>query len=121
MGALLEPDIIGKLMLEAFGASDAGCVRGNNEDYYLVAPALGLYVVADGMGGAQVGEHASKLVAETLWEVVQKQVSCAADGVSIHAEGPVGPGESLLVGAFHEANRRVMEAAVSDPAMEGIR
>src|SRR5271169_4770770 len=64
----VEPGIIGKLMLEAFGASDAGCVRNNNEDYYLVAPAIGLYIVADGMGGAQAGEHASKLAAETLWE-----------------------------------------------------
>jgi serine/threonine protein phosphatase PrpC len=57
-------------MLEAFGASDPGCVRANNEDYYLIAPSIGLYVVADGMGGAQAGEHASKLAAETLWEEV---------------------------------------------------
>ena len=35
-------------MLEAFGVSDPGCVRTNNEDYYLLAPAIGLYVVADG-------------------------------------------------------------------------
>ena len=39
-------------MFEAFGASDPGCVRTNNEDYYLVAPSIGLYLVADGMGGA---------------------------------------------------------------------
>ena len=57
-------------MLEAFGVSDPGCVRTNNEDYYLLAPAIGLYVVADGMGGANAGEHASKLAAETVWEVL---------------------------------------------------
>ena len=57
-------------MLEAFGASDPGCVRANNEDYYLLAPSIGLYVVADGMGGAQAGETASKLATETLWETV---------------------------------------------------
>ena len=45
-------------MLEAFGISDPGCIRANNEDYYLLAPQIGLYVVADGMGGAQAGEHA---------------------------------------------------------------
>ena len=61
-----RPVIIGKFMLEACGASDPGCVRGNNEDYYLLKPDLGLYVVADGMGGAQAGEHASRLAAETL-------------------------------------------------------
>ena len=121
MSGILEPDIIGKIMLEAFGASDAGCVRSNNEDYYLVAPALGLYVVADGMGGALAGEHASKLAAETLWEVVQKNASCISEGVAGRGEAGVGTtGESFLVGAFHEANRRVMEAAAADPAMDGM-
>ena len=93
-------------MLEAFGASDLGCVRSNNEDYYLVAPAIGLYVVADGMGGAQAGEHAAKLAAETLWEVVHQN----ADGVD----------ENVFVEGFHEANRRIMEAASADPALEGM-
>jgi protein phosphatase len=57
-------------MLEAFGASDPGCVRSNNEDYFLVVPAIGLYLVADGMGGAQAGEHASRLAAETIEQAV---------------------------------------------------
>jgi serine/threonine protein phosphatase PrpC len=93
-------------MLEAFGASDPGCVRANNEDYYLMAPSMGLYVVADGMGGAQAGEHASKLATETLWEVVQ--------------ESALPAGAGMLVEAFREANHRVMEAALADPALEGM-
>src|SRR5215469_4693852 len=71
-----EPCIIGRLMIQAFGASDPGCVRNNNEDYFLIAPTLGLYLVADGMGGAKAGEHASKLAAETVREVV-----ASADGI----------------------------------------
>lgn len=98
--------IIRKFMLEAFGASDPGCVRGNNEDYYLLRPNLGLYVVADGMGGAQAGEHASRLAAETLVEVV--------------AAKPEPPDRATLVGAFQEANRRVMQAASTDPSLEGM-
>jgi protein phosphatase len=93
-------------MFEAFGASDPGCVRSNNEDYFLVAPSLGLYVVADGMGGAQAGEHASKLAVETLWEAVYR------------SNGAVD--ENLLVTAFHEANDRVREASEADTAMEGM-
>jgi protein phosphatase len=50
-------------MIEAFGASDPGCVRANNEDYFLVEPSLGLYLVADGMGGAQAGEGKIRAVA----------------------------------------------------------
>jgi len=101
-----EPGIIGKLMIEAFGASDPGCVRNNNEDYFLVASELGLYVVADGMGGAQAGEHASKLAVETVRECVEK------------ANGEIEP--RVLVSAFEEANRRVMEKASQDSTMEGM-
>jgi serine/threonine protein phosphatase PrpC len=101
-----EPGIIGKLMIEASGASDPGCVRSNNEDYFLVAPSIGLYLVADGMGGAQAGEHASKLAAETVWEIVYQN------------SGSVTP--ELLVSAFEEANRRVLAAATADPEMEGM-
>jgi serine/threonine protein phosphatase PrpC len=93
-------------MLEASGASDPGCVRSNNEDYYLVAPSIGLYVVADGMGGAQAGEHASKLAAETLWELVY--------------QSPGAMDTEMLVEAFREANRRVMEAASADSTLEGM-
>jgi protein phosphatase len=92
-------------MLESYGLSDAGCVRANNEDYYLVAPDLGLYVVADGMGGAQAGEHASKLATETVWEIVEKSENSDGD---------------TLLKAFEEANRRVLSEAASDMKFEGM-
>jgi serine/threonine protein phosphatase PrpC len=101
-----EPGIIGKPMIEAFGASDPGCIRNNNEDYYLIVPSIGLYLVADGMGGAQAGEHASKLAADTVKEIIGK------NGGKANAD--------TLVGAFEEANVRVMDAAASDPSMEGM-
>src|SRR5579872_91772 len=93
-------------MLEAFGASDPGCVRSNNEDYFLVVPAIGLYLVADGMGGAQAGEHASRLAAETIEQAVQQ------NGKGMDSDG--------LVVAFGRANQRVMDAAANDPQMEGM-
>ena len=92
-------------MLEAFGLSDPGCVRPNNEDYYLLAPQSGLYVVADGMGGAQAGERASKLAVDTLAEVVAKSGQAGAE---------------MLAEAFQEANNRVMNAASNDVDLEGM-
>src|SRR6185503_6826239 len=94
------------LMLEAYGASDPGCVRSNNEDYFLVVPAIGLYVVADGIGGAQAGEHASRLAAETVMDVVQR------DNGSLNPE--------TLVQALTEANKKVMAAASADARKEGM-
>jgi PPM family protein phosphatase len=97
--------IIDKPMIESFGVSDAGCVRTNNEDYYLIAPEFGLYVVADGMGGAQAGEHASKLAAETVLESVSMAPSIRPE---------------TLLRAFEEANRRVLRAAATDTKLEGM-
>lgn len=98
-------------MIEAYGASNVGCVRTNNEDYFLVAPTNGLYVVADGMGGAQAGEHASKLAVETIFDLVERLDASKRDPETI---------SDTLVGAFEEANRRVMDAASSDPGLEGM-
>ena len=49
-----------KLFLEAFGKSDIGLVRSNNEDSYLVDAEKGIYIVCDGVGGEKAGEIASK-------------------------------------------------------------
>ncbi len=92
-------------MLEAFGLSDPGCVRPNNEDCYLIAPDMGLYVVADGMGGAQAGERASKLAVDTL-------------AAFIAASGLATP--EMLAQAFQEANNHVMNAASNDVNLEGM-
>lgn len=92
-------------MLDAFGVSDPGCVRANNEDYYLLFRDRGLFVVADGMGGAQAGEHASKLAAETVAEFMWQQNHSDAD---------------TLLRAFEEANRQVLQAASNDSQLEGM-
>jgi PPM family protein phosphatase len=92
-------------MLEAVGISNPGCVRSNNEDYYLLAPSLGLYLVADGMGGAQAGEHASKLAAETVAQYVWNS-------------GRHDP--EVLLEAFEQANEQVMTAAKADSNLEGM-
>jgi len=93
-------------MIESFGLSDPGCVRENNEDYFLLLPSAGLYVVADGMGGAQAGEHASRLAVETVRDAITA------------APTPISPDD--LLDAFAKANQRVMKEAEADPAMEGM-
>ena len=92
-------------MLEAFAMSDKGCVRANNEDYCLIEPELGLYVLADGMGGAKAGECASKMAVEAVAESVL--VAARRDS-------------QVLISAMEEANRRVLHAAQSDSSLEGM-
>ena len=92
-------------MLEASALSDKGCVRANNEDYSRIDPEMGLFVLADGMGGAKAGERASRLAVDTVSESILK--------------AQTRDSQALLV-AVEEANRRVLEAAANDPALEGM-
>jgi serine/threonine protein phosphatase PrpC len=92
-------------MLQAAAMSDRGCIRSNNEDCCLAEPEIGLYILADGMGGAKAGERASRMAVDTVAEVVRA----------------AGQRDSqVLLRAVEEANIRVLQAAHSDPTLEGM-
>ncbi len=55
--------------LASAGASNVGAVRRINEDCWIARPDIGLWAVADGMGGHQAGDVASRTVIESLAEV----------------------------------------------------
>ncbi len=93
-------------MLEAFGVSDPGCVRSNNEDYFISDKASGIFILADGMGGAQAGEFASRISAEHLYSFLLEM-----GGVD---------GAGTLEYGFVAANRAVREAAREHPEMDGM-
>jgi len=92
-------------MLQAAYISDRGCVRSNNEDCCLAEPEIGLYVLADGMGGAKAGECASRMAVDTVAEIIRE----------------TGRRDSqVLLKAMEEANSRVLKAAHNDPTLEGM-
>ena len=76
-------------------------MRRHNEDAYVIEPPL--FAIADGMGGAQAGEVASRLATAALKE-----------------SGANGGGEQRIVQLIQEANRRVYDRSSSDPNTSGM-
>jgi protein phosphatase len=81
--------------------TDPGRTRRHNEDSYVIEPPL--FAIADGMGGAQAGEVASRLATAAL------------------KEGQPGAGGELRISdLIQEANRRVYDRSSSDPNTSGM-
>jgi serine/threonine protein phosphatase PrpC len=91
----------GRVVLRSGAATDTGRLRTANQDSFVMLPELGIYVVADGMGGAQGGEVASRMVIEAIEETYRD------------------PGASSLSEVIAEANQRIHEAA-DDPNLRGM-
>ncbi len=84
----------------SIGLTDLGKKRTSNEDAFFIDDTLGLYVVADGMGGHAAGEVASQETVETVYGMVKRQYA------SLHAlREPLDPDNA-------RAACRVMESAV---------
>jgi serine/threonine protein phosphatase PrpC len=101
--------------IELAGLSDIGCQRENNEDQFAYwepdadeefARKGRLAIVADGMGGHEGGQEASRIAVETIQEVF--------------AETPDSDAQSLLAIGFQIAHERILEYAAGHPELHGM-
>jgi protein phosphatase len=104
--------------IHGFGCTDVGMVRESNQDNYLLAEGLSLFVVADGMGGHNGGEVASQIAVETIDDYVRLRKK---DGPLSH-DGPLEkhPAIELIASALKQASARIHRTAVRSPDLHGM-
>lgn len=91
----------------AFAITDIGMKRKNNQDAFLKDDSLGLYVVADGMGGHKGGEVASRLAVE----VIQRYCS---------EQKPSTNGRELLDLAINKSCSEIYQASMRNDELAGM-
>ncbi len=106
--------------IESAGISDIGKRRKQNEDSLFLDDRMGLYVVADGMGGHKAGEVASKLVVETIRDYIrQGQLDDRVEKL-VEADENLSKEARLLLGGIQLSNRIVHQTALSNEAYRGM-
>lgn len=102
--------------------TDPGLKRKRNEDSFFLDNSLGLYLVADGMGGAASGELASKLVAETVGNYVGHYSKQPLDSPERYDynEPDLSEKANTLLQGVHLANSLVYEASHREDENQGM-
>ena len=102
-------------MIKAYARTDKGNVRENNEDYFYISNSLDevqLYLLADGMGGYNGGEIASKLAVQTAKNYIEnnfKDIEKDKDSII-----------QLLGSSMEYANMVVYEKSKETPELQGM-
>lgn len=110
------------MLIASSGITNVGLKRGGNEDCFSTEDSLGLYVVADGMGGHQAGEVASQIAVELINKSFRRWIEQEAyeDELFGFADSSVTIQGNYLLSSIRLANRIVYEMALEHERYQGM-
>lgn len=104
-----------------FGHTDVGMKRSHNEDAFLADPALGLFIVCDGVGGRARGEIASREAVDFIWDWFKREQAVLAERAAAgHDAESVGKLCQLMRGAIQNATYMVHSLGELNPEQRGM-
>lgn len=98
-----------KVHFTCAGRTDVGVVRSGNEDSYLISPDIGVFIVADGMGGHAAGEVASEMAVEIVGQALE-DVQGQSDDLAA----------DLIREAIRDANAAIFQRTLNEHDKRGM-
>jgi protein phosphatase len=106
------------MRLEMSERTDVGMIRRQNEDGVYTAPALGLVILADGMGGHSAGEVASSLAISVVAGEFRQWLESGRKGAL--RSTPLERGSAVLVDAIEKANETIYSLSKKQSSYAGM-
>jgi len=108
--------------LECYARTDPGPVREHNEDAFLVDQDIGVFVIADGMGGHAAGEVASRMAVETVRELLEDEGDPEETRLvrDIEPQDPAVVLRERLRYAMNQASVRIRRESEARPETRGM-
>jgi protein phosphatase len=108
------------ITVESASITDKGKKRKANEDALILEDALGLYVVADGMGGHRAGDIASRLVVKTIGESIKKSIDNDDSDQTADFDETLSWEANRLLDSIRRSNQVVHEASMANSSYRGM-
>ena len=109
------------MRLNCAALTDTGVRRTANEDNYCVREDLGLFVVADGMGGHVAGEVAARVAVEELERFVASTKNTGpSDTLPVLLDPTLGQNGNRLIAGMTEANHQIAAQIKRDENLQGM-
>ena len=108
------------MFISSFGMTDVGRKRPHNEDYYLVDDENKIFIVCDGMGGANAGEVASQMAVEIIGQRMRENIEDIRELSAQNTFDSKQKIKTIISDAVSEASLKIFELASKEEGKRGM-